>query len=230
MAYSTTPNFRTKSGLTTAEVSDVNVALLIGQADAEIENTIGQTYDDQTARIEFKSVYLPKRADDITPNVILLDKYPVQIITEFLLLDSSGSTNSTLDTMTYADIVTNSLQQTDTYFINPAVGLIELTSQEFDFVPQRAKITYSYGYASVPAIITELSSTLASMRGWVSFMGGNFDRVNSYSLPEQSYDKGDFYDRGLKAMDSLKLQAESLFNQIGKKQRSQIAISSGGYF
>ena len=120
--YSTTANFRTKSGLTTAEVSDVNVALLIAQADAEINATTNMNYNDQVSKVDYKKVYLPKRADDITPNAILLDKYPVQAITEFLLLDAVGTTNATLETLSYADIVTNGDYQTTDYFVQLRVG------------------------------------------------------------------------------------------------------------
>lgn len=229
MVYCTVDQVRVKTGLTTSEISDNDIQLLINFADAEIDNRVGQKFASGTSVTEYYSIYTPKRADDILPNRILLKHYPVQSITSFTLINSSNTAYSTLDTLSSTEIDAGTYISDD-YYCDVDTGIIELSSMSFDFVPDRAKITYTYGKSELPYIISELSACLTGIRAWINFLGGNYDRLNSYSLPEQSYDKGDFYGRGIKMIELLKGNAEELFNQIGRKQSSQIAISSGGYF
>ena len=227
--YCTVSQVRTKSGLTSSEVSDNEITVLIPFASAEVENTAGQKFENGTSVTEYYNVYLPKRADDVLPNRILLDHYPVQSITSFVLMDASETAHTTLDTLSAAEILAGTFQSDD-YYCDAPSGIVELTTQNFDFVPNRAKITYTYGYVGLPDIVSEIAANLAAIRAWINFLGGNYDRLNSYTVPEQSYNKGDFYDRGLKMIEQLKKGTEELFNQVGKKQRSQIATTSGGFF
>lgn len=229
MVYSTPSMVRLKTGLTTSEISDDDIQVLIALADAEIENTTGQKWENGTTITEYHSLYLPKRADDIMPNRILLEHYPVQSITEFILLTSDNTTYSTLDTLSSAEI-TAGTYQSDDYYLQPTTGLIELSTRNFDFVPNRAKITYTYGYDTLPLIVSDLSASLAGIMGWTKFMGGQYNRLDSYSIPEQTYNKGSITERITKNMESLKAHSENLFNQLGKKQRSQFYATSGGYF
>lgn len=145
------------------------------------------------------------------------------------MLDGDGTTSATLDTLTSGEVAAYTYYSDD-YFTDPSTGLIELLTRSFDFVPSRAKIQYTYGYTSAPTIVSELSSCLAGIRAWVNFLGGNYDRLNSYSLPEQSYNKGDFYDRGFKIITELRDRADNLLNQLGRKQKSQFFVSSGGNY
>jgi hypothetical protein len=44
------------------------------------------------------------------------------------------------------------------------------------------------------------------------------------------YDKGDFYERGMKEVTSLTSRANSLSSLIGEKYKSQFFSTGGGYF
>jgi len=228
MTYYDISTIRALTGLTTSEVADATLDTLGALADSEVDQITKQAYS-STQTTEYYSMYPPKQADEIVGNRLILKHYPVLSIDSFLLLDSSGTTTSTLSGMTAATISGKTYQNT-TYFIDPTIGLVELTTQTFDFVPSRAKIQYTYGYTSVPVVVKELSSCLTGIRAWVNFLGGNYDRLNSYSLPEQSYNKGDFYDRGMQIIKILREQSDNLLNQLGRKQRSQIFFTSGGSF
>jgi len=229
MSYSTIAQVRQVSGLAITDVSDADVTSSIAFADEEIERKTNRKYSSGNAVTEFYNVYPPKRIDQLSQNRILLDNYPVQSITSFTLVDSTGSPYSTLANIANAAILAGSWQTAD-YFVNPNNGLIELNSKVFDMVPKRAKISYTYGYASAPTIVSELSACLSGIKIWVEFLGGQYNRLNSYSLPEQSYNKGDFFDRGQKMIEKLSSRADNIFNQIGIKQRTQLFATSGGFF
>ncbi len=229
MAYSTSSQVYVLGGFTEAEVSGPNVETLIDFADAEIDSLFNRSFDNETAFTEYISLYLPKRADDLEPNRIMTSFYPVQAITEFILLTSTSSTTTTLANLSSTMMVINNWQ-TDDYFIDPRIGLIELNSRTLQYAPSRAKLSGTYGYTSVPIYVQELSAIMTAIRSWINFLGGNYDRLNKYKLPEQEYDKGDFYDRGMKAIDRLSDKANSLVGLIGEKYKSQLFVSSGGYF
>lgn len=227
--YSTTSQFRLLSGLTTSEISDDSVTVLIGFSDAEIDSLFNRSFKNATAFTEYISMYLPKRADDIAPNRFTTSHYPIQSITKFELVTSTSSVTATLATLS-ADMIEASNFQTTDYFIDPTYGLIELNTRTVQYSPSKAKISGTYGYTETPTYVQELSAVMTAIRGWVNFLGGNYDRLNRYKLPEQEYDKGDFYDRGLKAIDRLSDRANTLVGLIGSKYRSQLQVTSGGYF
>ena len=227
--YSVSSQVYVLGGFSTTEVSQANVETLIAFTDAEIDSLFNRSFDDETAFTEYISLYLPKRADDIEPNRIITSYYPIQSISEFILLTSTSSTTTTLATLSSTMMKINQWQTAD-YFIDPTIGLIELSSRTLQYSPSKAKIRGTYGYATVPVYVQELSAILTAIRAWVNFLGGNYDRLNRYKLPEQEYDKGDFYDRGMKAIEKLSDRANSLVSLIGDKYKSQLMVTSGSYF
>jgi hypothetical protein len=229
LPYCTAQDVYDRTGLSNTEVLSSIVTTFCQYADEEINQTTKQHWDDANVSTEYFNVYPPKRADDIEPNRILLGHYPVLSLSQVLMLDSAGTASTTLSSITAASISSGTTITTD-YFVDPTTGLIELTSRAFEFVPRKAKVVYTYGYFTVPTIVKEISVCLAGARAWANFLGGNFNRLNSYTVPEQSFSKGDFYARGAQMIETLNKKAEELFNQIGKKQRSAISFTSGGYF
>jgi len=229
MSYGTVSMVRIKSGLTTTDISDDDIQVLLNFSDAEVDATTGQSFKNATSVTDYYNIYPPKRADDLDPNRIVLKHYPVQAITLFTLINTDNSVYSTLDTLSAVEIAAGTWQSSD-YYCDPTIGIIELNSKVFDYVPKRAKITYTYGFTTCPIIVSEISSNLAAIRALVKFMGGNYDRLNSYKIPEQEIDKGDFFGRANQVIQTLTASTEELFNQLIKKQRSQIYATSGGYF
>lgn len=227
--YADIATIRLLSGLTTAEVSDANLTSLIALSDEEVERTTGKKYSSGNTVTEYVNFYQPPRYDDVYPNRLTLKNTPVQSITSFLLLNSDGTTSATLANLSSANITAGTWITAD-YFLDPNIGVLELTSRTFGFVPTRAKITYTYGYSAVPVIVKQLSSTLATINAWVEFLGGKYNYLQSYSLPEQSYNKGDLFERGKKIIDTLNARADTMYSQLGRKQSSQFVTTGGGYF
>ena len=88
------------------------------------------------------------------------------------------------------------------------------------------QISYTYGYTTLPTQIRTLACCLAGIRAWVNFMGGSYNYLNSYSIPQQSVNKGDFYDRAQKNIEALTNEANGLLDRVGRKPRT-LFVSSG---
>lgn len=228
MAYSTNTQVYLLSGLTSTDISTSDVDALIAFADAEINAKSGKNFGTANTQNEWISLRPPVRVDDIKPNVITLKFRPVQSITYFAMMNTSGSASTPLATLTGAQIASGTWQTTD-YFIDPLRGTIELNSNNFDMVPSRVNIQYTYGYTTVPTIVSELSAVLTAMKAWIKFLGGNYGYIQSYSLPEQSYNKGDLFARGKSIVEGLQQRADTLWDQVGEKHRSMISFGAG-YF
>ena len=68
---------------------------------------------------------------------------------------------------------------------------------------------------------------MAGVRAWVQFMGGQYNRFNSYSVPQQSVNKGDFFQRGKQMINELTQEANRLLDRIGRGTR-RLAFGTGG--
>jgi hypothetical protein len=165
----------------------------------------------------------------------LCNFYPIQSITEFKTLYIDGTANQTFDTLTSVQIAAGTYD-TDDYWLDTlqdplngsisAYGKITLKTQTFPVGKNNIKIAGTYGYASVPTVVKELSACLAGIRTWLNFLGAGYNRLNSYSIPQQTADKGDFYARGMVCIKQLTERAETLYNRIGKRKDRLFFASS----
>ena len=228
-AYYALATARLLSGLTTTEVADADFNSLGALADAEVENLTGQKYA-STQVTEFYSVYPPTRVDSIKRNRIMLKHYPIISIDAFTLINTSNTAYAILDTLSSTEIGTNYTYNSADYFLDPLTGIIELFTYTFDLVPTRAKIQYTYGYSSVPTIITNLANTITAQMGWAKFLGASYSITQKYAVPEQSFDKGNFKDRATAVLQNLADKKKELLGMIGTKFASQLAVTSGGSF
>lgn len=81
-------------------------------------------------------------------------------------------------------------------FVDPPSGEIILkdTAEVLFFAstkPQQNVIVYVYGHTAVPRIINQLTAMIAAIGALVEQIGGTFDDVTSYSMPEFSASKGE---------------------------------------
>ena len=75
--------------------------------------------------------------------------------------------------------------------------------------------------------MADLATCLAGIRAWLRFLGGEYNRLNSYGIPQQSVNKGDFYARGMQNIKLLTEEAERLYKRIGKRKITFFASSGG---
>jgi hypothetical protein len=236
MSYSVFQDVYDKTGLSVSEVANAIVTTLIAYADAEIETITRRKFSDANAKTEFfdgsKKDILGISGNNAT--TINLSEYPVESITAFQVLNSDMTAAKTYTALTSVQIAAGTYYTTD-YWLDTIVdpvtlntipyGKITLISDVFPTGRNNIKVSYTYGCAAVPTLIKELSVCMAGIRTWVYFLGGGYNRLNSYTIPQQSVDKGDFYLRGHRNILLLQEEANRILDRVGRKPRT-LAFSS----
>jgi len=227
-SYCSATDVYARSGLSTTEIASATVDIMISDAEAELEAITGRKFTDANELTEFLSI----KDKDLVGNYqssFIVSHYPIQSVTECKILDADGDATTTFDTLSSAEILAGTYESDD-YWLEVAndtitntmkpTGRIILKTQTLPEGTNNLKVAYTYGYSSVPTIITDLASCMAGLRAWVYILGGNYDGANNYSLSEFSVNIGDLFTRGKQNMEFLKTRIDSLLDRIGIKQRT----------
>jgi len=67
---------------------------------------------------------------------------------------------------------------------------------------------------------------MAGIRAWIRFLGGQYNRVNDYSIPQQSINKGDFYMRGKQNIETMQNEIDRILERVGR--RSRVLFTTSG--
>lgn len=214
-----------KTGLSATEVSSTLVDDMILDAEAELNADAGRVFTTGNSITEYLSI---KDKDTIGnyQTSVQLRNYPVQSISVFNTVDLDGTAVTTYDTLSAAEIVAGTYESDD-YWLQTmydtlagamvANGKVTLKTATFPKGINNVKATYTYGYTNVPTIVKNAAVCLTAMRTWVIFLGGQFNRIDSYSIPQQSVNKGNFYAKGQAQMEMLKAEYDRLMGRIGRK-------------
>ena len=205
-----------KSGLSATECDvTANDSQLISEAESELETLCGRKFSDANVMTEYLSTK-DKDSLDKAQSSIQLNHFPIESITEFKLLDSSGNSLVTFSNLTTVQIAAGTFQTSEYWLgisndpltnIASPNGKITLKVYTIPKGTNNVKIAYTYGYAITPTPVKNLAACMTGIRAWISFMGGSYNRLNSYSIPQQTVDKGDFYTRGQKMIDLMTKEA-----------------------
>jgi len=237
MSYCSSSDVYLRTGLSTTEVPSATVDALIVYADAEIESITGKKFSSGNTMTEI--INCPKKdtmgISGTYGYTINVRQYPIQSITSFTQVDIDGNATATYDNLTSAQITAGTFSTSD-YWLNSMIdpitnldipyGKITLKTDVFSTGVQKVKVSYTYGYTSVPTMVKELSVCITGIRCWVNFLGGNYDRINSYSIPQQTVTKGNFYERGLSMTKTLQEEANRLLIRIGERRKILMVSSS----
>lgn len=216
-----------RTGLSSTEVATAVVDILIDDTTAEIEMLTGRKFTNANAVTQYFNI---ERADIIgnKQTTIVLDNYPVQSITECLGLNNDGTTATTYGTLTSVQIGAGTYYTTD-YWLDTnedaltntdiPSGKIIYKTESFSQGTQKIKVAYTYGYSTVPVAVRALATCLAGIRCWIRFMGGSYNRLDSYNIPQQGVSKGSFYDRCKQNIEVLREESERLLDRIGRRPR-----------
>jgi hypothetical protein len=229
--YTSATNIYGRTGLTSSEVDLSVYDYIIEDAELEVEYLTGRKWTNGTTKTEFfngpKKDILGVSGQKAT--TINLTEYPIQSITEFKTLNTDGTASTTFATLTSVQVAAGTFDTTD-YWIDTIedpithtlipYGKITLKAQEFPVGIKNIKVSYTYGYSSVPVAIRNLATCLAGIRAWIRFLGGSYNYLNSYSIPQQSVNKGDFYDRGLKMIEELTKESDRILDRVGRRPRT----------
>jgi hypothetical protein len=228
--YTSVAAVQSKTSLSATEIDltdDNIVRATIEDAEVELELLTGRKFTSSTAITEYINV----NREDILGNKqtkIQTSQWPILSVTTFNILDLDNATEDALDTLTAAQIAAGTFYTAD-YWLDVsrdavsnsvvANGHIALKVNSMSKQMQKVKIAYTYGYASVPVSIRDLATCLAGIRCWIRFMGGQYNRLNSYSIPQQTVNKGNFYERAQQNIAALQTEADRLLDRIGRKPR-----------
>ena len=167
---------------------------------------------------------------------ISTNKYPILSITSFTRLNKDATTAKTFDALTTVQIAAGTTENDDYWlemqFDEPSQTYVpngRIILKNEDIIPgvRNYRIAYTYGYVAVPTTIRALASCMAGVRAWVSFLGGQYDRITSYSVPDQSVTKNDIYVRGQQSIDRLQTECDMLLDRIGRRS-GRIFFATGG--
>lgn len=204
----------------TVDLDNDDMNDFITQADAEIENWTGKKFTNANEVIEYfegrkqkiqatdsveEGQYYSESFED--KYVIMLSNYPVLSITS---LEFIGDDLAVDDTLT---------ENTDFHWFD--YGKITLITSSKPEGPgkKRIKVTYTYGYTEVPAIVKRLSAVMASIMAFVNLTGGSYDEITSYTLGPKSVSVGEPYMNMRAAIEKLEVMKTQLLNEIGREFR-----------
>jgi hypothetical protein len=196
------------AGITSDVVSEADVASFILGAEEKIIKYTGRNFQADNDGEDWIDIEDLDQDDEI--NTIFLDNVPVTSITSIESYNLNGDVEKTWSTSEYwADL---------------KIGRIRLRSDYFEHQNRRVKVVYTYGYSSVPAIISETVAIMAAMACLIKQIGGTYDDVTSYSLPSGvSIGVGEPYTNMREAITRLEKERDLLFKTIGNL-RNNIAV------
>jgi len=222
--YCDTDDVRRVTSLESSVVSDADVEEMILDAEAYVDEWTGKKYE-STVYTEYHEG--SRRTAEVTDSVkegafydipieeermILLNNYPVISITSLLWLDDDGETNTTL------------VENTD-YHLWTETGKIWMFTKKIPFGMNKlkVKIVYNAGTATVPRNIQRLTSVIAGINMLVYQIGGTYNDVTSYSLPDGiNVALGEPWTQIRETIVRLEKERDRLFNIVGRKTRSVI--------
>jgi len=245
-----------KTGLSSIEVdfSVGNNMNIIEDAEFELEMLTGRRYDGANVMTDFvdgasadvigRSVPNSFAMSDGTGSQInygrarglRVSNYPLQSVTAFNRLNIDGTTAKSYATLTSVQIAGGTTDTVD-YWLELQYDVVSrmmvpngrIILKTEDVIPgvRNYQVGYTFGYTAVPVTIRDLASCLAGIRAWVKFMGGCYNRLDSYSVPQQNVSKGSFYDRCVTNIANLRKEADDLLDRIGRRSRT-LFFGSGG--
>lgn len=167
--YCTTADVARMSGLTIASlpsnITEANITSHIEDAEAMI---------DRFCNTKFASTSVTEYYDGNDMRTLMLRHFPVISVSSLTIRGTSITISTKLHVYTGME----------------GAGKITLDSEaevstfESDVDPMQITVVYSYGYASVPAIIKKATANVAARSLLMQQIGGTYDDLTSFSIPE----------------------------------------------
>lgn len=182
MAYCTSDDVYRTAGITSSDVPVADVDKFISETDEYIDHFFNTTFETKS---------FTELRDGNGSRTIFTQYFPIDSVTTLTI---DGTNIDSTDLYIYSRIGKITLKETapEQYFKN--------------IYPQQVNITYVYGYNldfttitnnqnwnKIAYLIQSLSAKIAAIASLANQIGGTFDDVTSYQLPEFSASKGEPY-------------------------------------
>ena len=84
---------------------------------------------------------------------------------------------------------------------------------------ENIRITYSYGTVTTPALISELSAILTSIKSYVNLSGGSYDDATNYQLGSKAVTIGEVYVNIREVIDQFRKRKTEILKLMGRRSR-----------
>jgi hypothetical protein len=82
---------------------------------------------------------------------------------------------------------------------------------------QNIRVDYSYGYATTPSYIVDLTTYIAAIKAYVRLSGGAYDDATSYTLGSKSVTIGEAWVNIREVISQAEKRVEDILNKIGRR-------------
>lgn len=96
-------------------------------------------------------------------------------------------------------------------------GILNFMGIEIPNGTNNIRIDYSYGLATTPGYIEELTVLLASVKAYVNLSGGSYDDATSYTLGSKSVTIGEVYVNIREVISQFRNRIDEILRMIGKR-------------
>jgi hypothetical protein len=196
--YCSVATVKAKLGASKMTMTDDDIRQSIREAMGEVDQVVGRTFTNANEKVEWFSTDQPN--PNYAVNKLFLTYLPVQNVTTLEEYDTSKTLVNTVSTADYW-VDTN--------------GIVELTTDTFTHQRNRVKITYTYGYSSVPIKVSKLCSVIAQINVLLEYMIQQDSAITAYSVGDINTSIGESYVTTERAMARLEKEKATIIKEIG---------------
>jgi hypothetical protein len=189
------------AGLTIASlpsnITEANITSHIEDAESEI---------DRICNTKFASTSVTEYYDGNDMRTLILRHFPVISVTSLSIRGTAITVATKLHVYTGME----------------GAGKITLDSEaevstfESDVDPKQITIAYTYGYASVPAIVKKATANIAARSLLIQQVGGTYDDLTSFSVPEMTASLGEPWTQIRETVQRLTDEWRNIFPYLPK--------------
>jgi hypothetical protein len=129
-------------------------------------------------------------------------------------LTDDYSTDPIVATMTVYDGVNEPIEKRNVILKDNTVFF---TGKSIPHGVRNVRVDYSYGQATTPTYIEELSLRIAALQAFINLSGGSYDDATSYTLGSKSVTIGEVYVNIREVLSQIQKRIDELYKLVGKR-------------
>ena len=130
-------------------------------------------------------------------------------------LTDDYSTDPICATMTLLDSVSETLEPRN--WLLRTSGVLKFINKDIPNGSNNIRIDYTYGQASTPSYIAELTILIAAIKAFVNLSGGSYDAATSYTLGSKSVTIGEQYVNIREVLNQYKARVKEILDMVGRR-------------
>ncbi len=130
-------------------------------------------------------------------------------------IDGAFTTPPTLYNVVLKDVVSESISLSSVDW--ESWGKISFTNYSIPNGTRNVLVNYNHGYATTPALVSELAANMMAVRAYVYITGGSFDDVTSAQLGSKQASVGEPYINMRESLNQQKGRVKDLVRLLGQR-------------